>query len=121
MKKYFAFLLLCFSLFALKAQKNNAVIDKLMTEWHHAAAIADFDAYFGALHENSIYMGTDATEKVLPKDGLSKNCKFKNDQTKQKLFSFAKLLKLVKEKRVLRINIIKCSTLPKPRLLAIQC
>lgn len=71
MKKYFAFLLLCFSFFALKAQKNNIAIDKLMNEWHHAAAIADFDAYFGALHENSIYIGTDATERWTKKEFIA--------------------------------------------------
>lgn len=71
MKKYFAFLLLCFSFFALKAQKNNVAIDKLMTDWHRAAAIADFDAYFGALHENSIYMGTDATERWTKKEFIA--------------------------------------------------
>lgn len=71
MKKYFAFLLLCFSLFALKAQKNNVVIDKLITDWHHAAAVADFDAYFGALHEKSIYMGTDATERWTKKEFIA--------------------------------------------------
>lgn len=62
--KKLAFLLafmLCFSI--AKAQKAEEQIEKLMTSWHQAAAKADFDGYFGLLHENSIYMGTDATER----------------------------------------------------------
>ena len=71
MKKYFALFLFCFSIFAIKAQKNNAIIDKLMTDWHQAAATANFNAYFGVLHENSIYMGTDATERWTKKEFIS--------------------------------------------------
>jgi ketosteroid isomerase-like protein len=37
-------------------------ITKLLDEWHAAAARADFNAYFGKLTENSIFIGTDATE-----------------------------------------------------------
>lgn len=37
-------------------------ITKLLDEWHAAAARADFNAYFEKLTENSIFIGTDATE-----------------------------------------------------------
>lgn len=37
-------------------------ITKLLDDWHAAAARADFNAYFGKLTENSIFIGTDATE-----------------------------------------------------------
>ena len=53
--------MLCFSI--AKAQKAEQQIDKLMTSWHQAAAKADFNGYFGLLHDKSIYMGTDATER----------------------------------------------------------
>ena len=49
-------------------QKKNAdtvekeKITKLLDEWHAAAGRADFNAYFGKLTENSIFIGTDATE-----------------------------------------------------------
>lgn len=45
------------------AQTAQKQIDQLMTDWHLAAAKADFNAYFGKLNEKSIYMGTDATER----------------------------------------------------------
>lgn len=50
------------------AQNKVKAIDQLMTQWHEAAAKADFNSYFGTLHENSFYMGTDATERWNKKD-----------------------------------------------------
>ena len=40
-----------------------AVIHAFMDTWHHAAATADEDIFFGNMSENGIYLGTDATEK----------------------------------------------------------
>jgi len=39
-------------------EKIHTVIDN----WHKAAAMANFDNYFNALANNSIFIGTDATE-----------------------------------------------------------
>lgn len=38
-------------------------INKVLDDWHHAAAKADENAYFNAMTEDSIYLGTDATER----------------------------------------------------------
>lgn len=38
-------------------------IDQLIDQWHHAAAIADEDIFFGSMTEDGIYIGTDATER----------------------------------------------------------
>ncbi len=35
---------------------------QMLTNWHHAAAVADAETYFGYLAEDAVYMGTDATE-----------------------------------------------------------
>ncbi|MDG4946309.1 nuclear transport factor 2 family protein [Weeksellaceae bacterium KMM 9713] len=43
-------------------------IDKVLNEWHHAAAVADEDAFFGAFAEDGIYIGTDATEHWTAKE-----------------------------------------------------
>ena len=40
-----------------------AAINALMDAWHHAAAIADEDTFFGTMSADGIYLGTDATEK----------------------------------------------------------
>lgn len=37
-------------------------IDNLLTNWHKAAATANFSNYFGALADDAIFIGTDATE-----------------------------------------------------------
>lgn len=42
---------------------SAASIDQLLDNWHKAAATADADAFFGAMTEDCIYLGTDATEK----------------------------------------------------------
>lgn len=36
--------------------------DKLLTDWHRAAATANFTDYFGALTDDAVFIGTDATE-----------------------------------------------------------
>lgn len=58
-------LLLSIFLFSglLQAQtKETANINILLDNWHKAAAEAKFDVYFGYLSEESIFIGTDATE-----------------------------------------------------------
>jgi hypothetical protein len=52
------------------SSKNNlqnkkeitSTIDSIVTNWHNAAANANFDAYFGTMDNHSIFIGTDASE-----------------------------------------------------------
>ncbi|MEO6130466.1 MAG: nuclear transport factor 2 family protein [Saprospiraceae bacterium] len=41
------------------------VIDSLINEWHHAAAVADEKTFFGRMSEDAVYIGTDASERWL--------------------------------------------------------
>ncbi len=43
--------------------KTKQVIDSLINDWHHAAAIADESAYFGRIAEGGVYIGTDPGER----------------------------------------------------------
>lgn len=45
------------------AQPERVAIDTLLNAWHKAAARADADAFFGAMSERCIYIGTDKTER----------------------------------------------------------
>lgn len=38
-------------------------IDRFLTAWHHAAAVADAEAYFGSLAPGAIFLGTDLRER----------------------------------------------------------
>lgn len=64
MQKLFIFLSLiivsCSSTKDLTSEKNS--INQLLDNWHKAAAEANFDNYFNAMAEESIFIGTDATE-----------------------------------------------------------
>ena len=44
----------------LPAQKEK--IETLIDSWHQAAAQADYDAYFGKMTSDAVFIGTDATE-----------------------------------------------------------
>ena len=61
-------ILLGMVLFGCKAKqpKNNSdlksEINLVLNDWHKAAAEANFDTYFGAMSEDAIFIGTDATE-----------------------------------------------------------
>lgn len=41
---------------------TSSKIDQLLVSWHKAAADADFDAYFGMMTDDAVFLGTDATE-----------------------------------------------------------
>lgn len=41
------------------------VIDKMLNDWHYAAATADEDVFFGSMTEDCIYIGTDKSERWL--------------------------------------------------------
>jgi hypothetical protein len=49
----------------LSGSHEKMVIDSVINQWHHAAAIADEDAFFGRMTEEGIYIGTDPTERWL--------------------------------------------------------
>ncbi len=44
-----------------KAQ-DKAPIDLVLNNWHKAAATANYEAYFSAMSDDAIFIGTDATE-----------------------------------------------------------
>lgn len=41
---------------------EKQTIDTMLVSWHKAAADADFDAYFGMMTQDAVFIGTDATE-----------------------------------------------------------
>jgi ketosteroid isomerase-like protein len=62
MKKLFIVLLLLVSGTAF-SQADTLTIHKFIDDWHLAATKADANAYFGAIADNGIFIGTDATER----------------------------------------------------------
>lgn len=57
--------LLLFIIKPLSAQENITELNQFMDNWHKAAAEAREDDFFGAMAEEGIYIGTDATERWL--------------------------------------------------------
>jgi hypothetical protein len=45
------------------AKKDEAAVSAVLDDWHAAAAAADEARYFGHMTEDSVFMGTDATER----------------------------------------------------------
>ena len=63
MKNRIFILLACiFSAGLLFAQSEKQNISKLIDEWHKAAATANFEAYFGKMTSDAVFIGTDASE-----------------------------------------------------------
>jgi ketosteroid isomerase-like protein len=60
MKKIIALLFLFFSLNIAAQEKSK--IDKVLTQWHQAAADGNFDKYFSLMTKDGVFIGTDATE-----------------------------------------------------------
>lgn len=42
---------------------ESKTVDALLSQFHQAAADAEWDTYFGLLTDNAIFLGTDATER----------------------------------------------------------
>ena len=58
-----------FSLALIQAQdKDKEVLNQLLDHWHKDAADANYEGYFGAMAEESIFIGTDATENWTKKE-----------------------------------------------------
>ncbi|MEW6989057.1 nuclear transport factor 2 family protein [Colwelliaceae bacterium 6441] len=57
------FLIMLVLLWQLPAMGSNEAIDKTLDEFHVAATGANFDKYFSLLATNSVFLGTDATER----------------------------------------------------------
>jgi hypothetical protein len=49
----------------MQATDLDTELHQLLDNWHQAAAVADADAFFGAMAEDGIYLGTDASERWL--------------------------------------------------------
>lgn len=45
------------------AAPDREVVDRAVDAWHGAAARADGDSYFGAMTDDAVFLGTDATER----------------------------------------------------------
>lgn len=75
MQKIMLLLLLASSLagFSQKtaAETETKAVAALLDEWHKAAADGDFEKYFGKLSDNSIFIGTDATENWNKKEFMA--------------------------------------------------
>ncbi|SKB53826.1 SnoaL-like domain-containing protein [Salegentibacter holothuriorum] len=66
MKKITVFVFLLFSITLSAQEKSN--IDKVLSQWHKAAAEANFDEYFDLMTKDGVFIGTDATENWQNKD-----------------------------------------------------
>ncbi len=63
MKAKLTIVLSAFSVLYLFSQKNaKQEIHAVLNAWHQAAAAADFDAYFGLMTPDGVFIGTDAME-----------------------------------------------------------
>ncbi len=49
-------------------EPDAILIQRLMDNWHHAAAVADEDVFFGSMTPDAIYLGTDDSERWLRDD-----------------------------------------------------
>ncbi len=65
MRTAFTFLVLLIMVqpWCIRAQEEDrAGVGEVLDQWHGAAARADFDAYFGLMAKESVFLGTDASE-----------------------------------------------------------
>lgn len=55
-------ILLCTTTVLFSQTQSKEPINKMLDAWHQAAATANFNAYFDAMADDAIFIGTDATE-----------------------------------------------------------
>lgn len=69
----FSYIIALLFLYSISGQSQitnteQIAVNKLIDTWHEAAANADFKSYFNCMSENSIFIGTDATENWSEKE-----------------------------------------------------
>lgn len=62
MTKCFFAILMVFTIAVAAQDDLKTEIDFTLDQWHKAAAEADFDAYFGIMADDGVFIGTDASE-----------------------------------------------------------
>lgn len=62
MRIYLFLICISFSTITISQNSDKKSIDTMLISWHKAAANADFDAYFGNMTDDAVFIGTDATE-----------------------------------------------------------
>jgi len=62
MKKLFLLIFFGVSFYSFSQTKESTQINIILDNWHKAAAEAKFEPYFDTMAEESIFIGTDATE-----------------------------------------------------------
>lgn len=62
MQKHLSLIVLLLFGSFLQAQSEKEEINELLNEWHEAAAEADYEEYFDMMANESVFIGTDATE-----------------------------------------------------------
>lgn len=50
------------SVFGMGQKSEKIKVNEVIDTWHKAASEANFDAYFGLMTNNGVFIGTDATE-----------------------------------------------------------
>jgi hypothetical protein len=65
------FLLLLVSYLAVGQAADTTSIHTFIDSWHRAAAKADGEKFFGAISDDGIYIGTDATERWTKKEFIT--------------------------------------------------
>lgn len=80
MKAIFIGLMISSTFFGL-SQKNQRDLDGIIDAWHLAATNADFNAYFGAMDDSFVFLGTAPGERW-EKEAFSRFCKPYFDQGK---------------------------------------
>ena len=60
--KKISLLIILFSTLVFSQNDDKVQITEALNNWHKAAGEADFEAYFGLMTEDAVFIGTDATE-----------------------------------------------------------
>lgn len=69
--KKLTFILFLFVVTKSFSQADTVAVHKFIDSWHLAASKADVNAYFGAIADNGIFIGTDAGERWNKKQFLA--------------------------------------------------
>jgi len=79
MKKYLLHIILAALVTACSLPDKESETKKLnefIDSWHHAAAVADEDIFFGSLDSNAVYLGTDPGERWLKHEFMDWGMKY---------------------------------------------
>ena len=84
----------------VNTNKKISELNAFMDNWHHAAAVADEDVFFGSIDTNGVYLGTDPSERWTKQEFMDWGMKYFQRDTAWAFYPYNRHWELSKDGKI---------------------